>query len=223
MPASSRTPRGQQVLAQLRTMVLTGELAPGEVLIEARLSEHFSTSKTPVREALHVLAAEDLVTVLPKKGYLVRSMTPQDLSEVMDLRMLLEPHAAGEAALRADGAAVDRLRALLDAQRDSSPRDPLEGMRQAAAFHRMLTGLGRNTRVCAALERCYDETSRAHHLIPGLSAHMGQDVEVREHAAILTAIESGDAPGAREAMRTHLRTIREVTLAGWRDDASLWD
>lgn len=223
MSASSRTPRGQQVLAQLRTMILTGVLAPGEVLIEARLSEHFSTSKTPVREALHVLAAEDLVTVLPKKGYLVRTMTQQDLSEVMDLRMLLEPHAAGEAAVRADGAAVGRLHALLDGQRDASPRDPLEGMRQAAAFHRTLTGLGRNTRVCAALERCYDETARAHHLIPGLSAHMTQEQEVREHEAILAGVENGDAGAAREAMRSHLRTIREVTLAGWRDAVSLWD
>ena len=220
-PGAARTPRGQRVLSELRGLILTGAIRPGEVLVEPQLAARFATSKTPVREALHVLAAEHLVTVLPKKGYLVATMTPQDLAEVLDLRMLLEPHATAEAARYADAAGVARLRTLLADQGVAT--DPLERMRHAADLHRSLALLGRNGRLSTSLERCFDETARAHHVLGGLNAHMESDVELDEHARIVDAVESGDAEAAREAMRTHLRTIRRVTLRQWTDGPGLWD
>ena len=63
-PGAARTPRGQRVLSELRGLILTGAIGPGEVLVEPQLAARFATSKTPVREALHVLAAEHLVTCL---------------------------------------------------------------------------------------------------------------------------------------------------------------
>ena len=101
--------------------------------------------------------------------------------------------------------------------------DPLERMRHAADLHRSLALLGRNGRLSTSLERCFDETARAHHVLGGLNAHMESDVELDEHARIVDAVESGDAEAAREAMRTHLRTIRRVTLRQWTDGPGLWD
>lgn len=217
-----RTPRGQEVLAELRSLILTGAIPPGSLLVEPQLAERFATSKTPVREALHVLAAESLVAVLPKKGYLVAPMSARDLGEVLDLRMLLEPHAAFEAARHASPADVTRLTEALHEQHEFAGTDPLGAMRAAARFHRDLAGLSRNVRLGRALEHCFDETARAHHVLPGLSAHMGEEQELAEHDAVLEAVAAGDAPAARAAMQAHLHTIRAVTLAQWTDTSDLW-
>ncbi|MDY6054873.1 GntR family transcriptional regulator [Micrococcus sp.] len=216
-----RTPRGRRVLTELRELILTGRIAPGEVLVEPQLAERFATSKTPVREALHVLAAERLVTVLPKKGYLVATMTPQDLAEVLDLRMLLEPHAAAEAARHASATDLARLHELLEAQRRTP--DPIERMQHAAGLHRALTQLGRNTRLAASLEHCFDETARAHHVLGELNAHMETEVELREHAQILDAVAAGNPEATHAAMQDHLRTIHTVTLQHWSQGHGLWD
>lgn len=203
-------------------MILTGEIAPGEVLIEPQLASRFETSKTPVREALQVLAAESLVTVLPKKGYLVATMTAQDLSEVLDLRMLLEPHAASEGALHAGSEGLAALRGHLDEQRRLSGVSALEAMESAAAFHRTLAGLSRNSRLSSALDRCFDETSRAHHVLSGLSLHVGSETEISEHERIFAAVSRGDAASAHEAMRTHLITIKKVTMSQWQARGGIW-
>src|SRR5690625_6034340 len=75
--SSSQAPKsgpiGPRLVEELRNLIVTGEVAPGEGLAELRVAERFGISKTPVREALHLLAAEGLITVLPQQGYLVRS------------------------------------------------------------------------------------------------------------------------------------------------------
>lgn len=219
---SKTGPIGPRLVEELRNLIVTGELAPGEVLAELRVAERFGISKTPVREALHLLAAEGLITVLPKKGYLVRPMTSQDLREVTDVRMLLEPHAASEAARLADGDAVARMKALVDLQREASETDPVKAMHYAREFHGAIAVAARNSRISAQLLRCLDETARAHYVIPELQAHMHDDDELAEHEAILDAISKGDAVAALEATKKHLRTIRSVTAQRLESGSALW-
>lgn len=213
----------QRLVDELRGQILSGALPPGEVLVEPRLAEGYGVSKTPVREALHLLATEGLVAVLPKKGYLVRTMAPQDLAEVLDLRMLLEPHAAGEAARHANAALLGSLRDALDRQREVSPTDPIEGMREARRFHETLASGARNSRLADALHRCFNETSRAHHILPGLREHMTDAVELDEHEAVYSAVASGDAAAAEDAMRAHLRTIHATVTRQFARGSGLWD
>ncbi|QCU79271.1 GntR family transcriptional regulator [Citricoccus sp. SGAir0253] len=203
-------------------MVLTGRLAPGEVLAEARLAERFGVSKTPVREALHILAAEGLVTVLPKKGYLVRTMSPQDLGEVLDLRMLLEPHAAAEAARHATSPTVSSLRGAVDRQRELTGGDPLAAMGAARDVHLALAAASRSTRLVAALERVLDDMARAHHVLPGLQVQMAHPGELAEHEAIVEAVAAGDGAAAERAMRAHLHSVRTTVLDHLGRSAALW-
>lgn len=221
--SSARQPVGARLVGELRRMILTGEFEPGEVLVEPRLAERFGTSKTPAREALHILAAEGLLTVLPKKGYLVQTMTQQDLQEVLDLRMLLEPHAAAEAARLRNEQAVARLRTILESQREVSQNDPLAAMRTAREFHRVIAQTAQNSRLEAQLLRSLDETARAHYVIPDLQAHMSTAEELVEHERIVEAIAQGDVTAAERAMRVHLRTIRAVTIGKLDRRSGLWD
>ena len=221
-PRAASAPKGPRLLADLRQMILTGRLAPGEVLVEPRLAEQFGLSKTPVREALHILAAEGLVTVLPKKGYLVQTMAAQDLSEVLDLRMLLEPHAAAEAARHATAGTVSALRSALDRQGELTGGDALDAMGAARGFHLAVAEEARNARLVTAIERVLDDMARAHHVLPGLQAQMAHPHELAEHEAILEAIAAGDGPAAGQAMRKHLRSVREAVLEHLQRTSTLW-
>lgn len=211
-----------RLVTQIRTAILTGEFAPGSIVVEPRLAEEFSVSKTPVREALRLLSSEGLLTVLPKKGYLVRTMGLNDVQETLDMRMLLEPHAAAAAAGFLDPRLVAELRQLLDTQAELSTTDPLGSMRSAQEFHQRIANASRNTRLAQSLHHCFDETARAHHVLPGLQRYMGAPTELSEHEDIYAAIAAGDARAADTAMRQHLRSIRTAMAQQFTDPGSLW-
>lgn len=211
-----------RLAVQLREAILTGQIAPGSIVVEPRLAEEFSVSKTPVREALRLLASQGLLTVLPKKGYLVRTMGLNDVQETLDLRMLLEPHAAAAATgFLSQRLAVD-LRGLLDTQAALSLADPLGAMKAAQDFHQAIADASRNTRLADSLRFCFDETARAHHLLPGMQRYMGVPTELEEHEAIYAAIAAADARGAEDRMRVHLRSIRAAMAQQFTDPGSLW-
>ncbi len=83
--------RIEWVEEQLRTALLNGELAPGERLLTAQLSERFQVSPTPLREALHRFAGEGLVEFIPQRGARVAELSATDSRELTELRVLLEP------------------------------------------------------------------------------------------------------------------------------------
>lgn len=217
--AESMTAR---LATDLRRMILEGELAPGSLVVEPKLAEQFGVSKTPVREALRLLTTEGLLAVLPKKGYLVATMSSQDVAEVLDLRMLLEPHSCSSAAAFADPALVRTLRDLLDRQREHAAAEPLKSMEYAADFHRALAAGARNRRLSEVLARCFDETSRAYHVLPGLHGHLAADEELAEHEAVYAAVAAGDGAAAAEAMRAHLRSIRSAMARQFERPSGLW-
>lgn len=211
-----------RLVVELRSAILTGVLAPGSIVVEHRLAQEYSVSKTPVREALRLLTSQGLLTVLPKKGYLVRTMGLNDVQETLDLRMLLEPHAAAAAAGFLPRQLTVRLRQLLDAQAEVSSTDPLAAMNLAQDFHQAIADASRNTRLAESLRHCFDETARAHHVLPGLQHYMGIPAELEEHEAIYAAISASDARAAEDAMQVHLRSIRTAMAQQFTDPGSLW-
>ncbi|MFC7405586.1 GntR family transcriptional regulator [Georgenia alba] len=211
-----------RILERLREQILEGGLAPGEVVIEGALAASFGTSKTPVREALRQLASEGLLTVLPKKGYLVRGLNLNDLREVLDLRMLLEPHAAGSAAEFVDDVVLEDLRAAVERQ-SAAGEGTVEATRSARRFHGAVARGSRNGHLAEALERCFVDMSRAHHLHAGLHASLSTAADVSGHEAVFSAIAAGDAMAAEEAMRTHLRSVRRTVMAQLHRAGRLWE
>ena len=92
------TPLRSQVTEILRDAILSGQLAPGSVLVERELAERLGVSKTPVREALSLLDHEGLVQTVPRKGYFVSPITVQDVHNYFGLRLILECASAEMAA-----------------------------------------------------------------------------------------------------------------------------
>ena len=196
-----------EIAAALRSQILEGALRPGQRVIEPELAQRFGASKTPVREALQELVAEGLVEVLPKKGYRIRAMDAADLLEILDLRAVLEAHAAARAARTADAEAVQRLRERWEAQRDATGLEPLERTLRARDFHAEISRIADSGRLRAVLDGLHREMVRAHHVLPELRWHLAEDIELREHREILEAVAAGEPERSAQAMRTHLESI----------------
>jgi DNA-binding FadR family transcriptional regulator len=114
-----------------------------------------------------------------------------------------------------------KLRQLLDAKPARSAADPLGAMNAAQDFHQAIADASRNSRLADSLRCCFDETARAHHILPGLQHHIGAPTELAEHDAVYAAIAAADARAAEEAIRVHLRSIRTAMTQQFTDPGSL--
>lgn len=139
---------------ELRAEILDGDLAPGERLTAAGLADRYGTSRTPVREALMLLARESLVRMEPHRGAVVSAFDPADLLDLYDLRARIEPHAAALAAVRIGGPALARLTALCD-EADARPavtRGEIEAhIASNEEFHAIVTEAAGSPRTAAAM------------------------------------------------------------------------
>ena len=183
--------------------ILRGELRPGEIVIESELARKHDVSKTPVREALQNLAMEGLVTVLPRKGYLIRGLSFSDIHEVMDLRLILEPRLLRVVAANPPPGIVAELRDILKEQfRDGASLD--EQLDAATNFHLACMRASRSTRAVSIVSMLTFEIERLHYLFPAVARHVSSKTEYDAHNAIIAAIAAGDADEAEKLMQEHL-------------------
>jgi DNA-binding GntR family transcriptional regulator len=112
-------PLAEQIYLQLKNLLRTGAFAPAERLVDAAIAQQLGVSRTPVREALHRLAADGLLET-SAGGFQVVTPTREDMAEIFEMRRLLEPPAASQAAQRIDADAYAALRAALAQARDAA-------------------------------------------------------------------------------------------------------
>jgi DNA-binding GntR family transcriptional regulator len=201
----------EQVVDALRDEIITGRLAPGETVNEPDLAERYGVSKTPVREALRLMAQDGWVLVLRRKGYLVRPLALDDIREIFALRRMLEPPLAGETARRAADDTVQQLRDLVAAQA-SIESDFERAIRSARDYHMLIAQLSGNARAIRIVSGLIDEVVRLIHLMPRLEENLRSVAELEAHERITEAIAQRDAEGAADLMRAHLVVAgREMT------------
>ncbi|MFI9615751.1 GntR family transcriptional regulator [Streptomyces sp. NPDC052023] len=203
----------ERAYAFLKDHVLTDPEMQGAFLSEQELADRIGVSRTPIREALLLLAAEDLVRLVPKRGAQVVPLTGREITELMQLRGIVERYAAEQVI--ADGRApLEDLEEILERQRGlSRPELAKEFIAEDHLFHATLVSAVGNS----LLDRHY-EGLRSRQIRAGVAAlfhqHGRQATVLDEHRAILSAIASGDAPAARAAIDCHLDSTLKVLLAG---------
>ncbi|MET1155346.1 GntR family transcriptional regulator, partial [Arthrobacter sp.] len=105
--------RIDQVIAEIRTAILTRRLVPGQALVETELAKAMGVSKTPVREALKVLSQSGLVTFIPYKGASVTTVDEEFIRSVYEVRLLLEPEGVRRSVNQSDKQSLDMAADLL--------------------------------------------------------------------------------------------------------------
>jgi DNA-binding GntR family transcriptional regulator len=199
----------------LREAILTCELQPGQELREQILAEHYHVSRSPIRDSLLRLEQENLVTVLPRQGYLVNPISLSDAEDIFGLRLLIEP-ACAAAAAKADDAALrvmDQFRGIADTERTQS-----EFLECNMAFHRAIIGLSANARMAAiAIE--LDEQFQRLMRFSLQSFDYGQVRRVfADHEAIIDALQAHDSDLAarlayEHSERAHARILANLPRA----------
>jgi DNA-binding GntR family transcriptional regulator len=201
----------------IREAILDGRLPPGRRLKEEELAQELGISRPPVREALLMLQAEGLVDAAPNRGATVRSHSVEDLTDLYQLRAVLEGYAARRAAARLSDEAIARLRESCD-RFETLLRDEAEMhvlVKENLFFHQtILDGAGSErlgTMVRQVVElplvyRSYSWYSREQRQI---SSHY--------HSQITRALEARDSERAELVMKEHIFEARDLLLAHWRE------
>ncbi|MCM2430676.1 GntR family transcriptional regulator [Streptomyces sp. RKAG337] len=194
-PIPSRT---QYVQEAIKHGILTGQLSPGQALVEADLAAQFGVSKTPVREALKTLAGTGLVVMSQYKGVTVRTVDAAMAREIYDVRLLLEPEALRRSIVRKES-----LAAAQDALvRAGGAEDRADRSLANRDFHRALYLPCGNPLLTRMLDEVRDQAALVSTVAWAASPSWEQ--EAREHQEILRAALAGDADGAAGLLHTHI-------------------
>lgn len=204
MPHSvSPAGRAASAYTVLKAQIRDTSLPPGFTATEPEIALRLGMSRTPVREALLRLASEGLIDLQPRKGLTVLPIRVQDMRDIYQVLMALEPEAA--AAIAARGmpssafapleAATQRMEAAIDAADLAMWADADD------AFHLALMSLNGNARMTLILQTLLDQAHRAR--MATLTARPLPIQSTREHRDILCAMEQGDAVRARSVFQAH--------------------
>ncbi len=195
--------------AALRTEIADGRLAPGSALRQDDLAGRFGTSRIPVREALRLLEAEGLVTYPPNRGAIVAVVSPQEIQEMLEVRIALECHALRMAVPLAAGSDIDDMRRILHAY-DAAP-DAGAWSAMNWQFHWALYLPCECRRLLDAIERNFKQFSSAARM--QISALSGKERPQREHWKLLTLVENGKADQAAALLADHIRDTQRSIRA----------
>jgi DNA-binding GntR family transcriptional regulator len=199
-PLPRRAMLRDQVAEQLQELIVTGVLAPGERLLENELAEQLGVSRNPVREALTLIAQRGWVDLRPHHGAVVHVPTPKEVADFFHLRRVLEGEAARLAAARVTPDDLATLRAIHTrgiAAVDGG--DGAELARLNADFHAVISRAADNVMLGEVLDLLKD---RLEWYFRPVAIARGRD-SWDEHAAILAALESGDADLAAQVVVAH--------------------
>jgi DNA-binding GntR family transcriptional regulator len=190
----------QEVADRLRQQIYSRALEPGNWIDEMKLSQEFGISRTPLREALKVLAVEGLVTMKLRRGAYVTEVSRDDVAQVYHLLALLESDAAAQVAEHADDAQREHLRQLhVRLQKQVRQRDAFFATNEQ--FHMALLEFAGNrwARQIVTDLRKVMKLNRHHSLFK--QGRLSDSLA--EHHALMDAIAAHDASLARELMRAH--------------------
>jgi DNA-binding GntR family transcriptional regulator len=209
MAAVSLTPRAlyQEVAELLRQRIFNRELAPGSWIDELKLAEEYGISRTPLREALKVLATEGLVTMKVRRGAYVTEVSERDLADVYHLLALLESDAAGVVAIEATAAQLKELTALhKELEKSVGQRERFFEINEA--FHMRLLEIANN--------RWRDQMVADLRKVMKLNRHnsllkSGRIQEsLAEHQVIMAALLARNAAATVHAMQAHFKNGLEA-------------
>ena len=203
----------EDVAELIRQRIFSRQLAPGSWIDELTIAKDYGISRTPLREALKVLATEGLVTMKVRRGAYVTEVSEQDLNEVYHLLSLLESDAAGVVAAKATQAQMDELKALhqqLEATVRPNKTDREKFFEINERFHMALLKIANNRwrdQMVADLRKVM-KLNRHHSLFK-----TGRiEDSLAEHQAIMAALEARDAAAATARMTAHFQNGLEAAF-----------
>jgi DNA-binding GntR family transcriptional regulator len=199
----TRTTAQEPIVDQLRALILDHHFSPGQRLVQSELAKQLGVSRTPVREALHKLAAEGLVAFSAYKGATVTPFSISDLKGIYCVRVALEGYAAYLAAERITEDEVQHLEELLQQMVKALSQDAyLELLGMNRQFHMGIYAASKEERLTELISNYFDLAEGYRRIF--VSLNHARD-ELVKHREVLHALQNGDGVTAEQLTRAHLQ------------------
>lgn len=212
----SETRQGQDAYDRLIAQIRSGALKPGDRLVETELAAMLGISRTPIREAIRQLESDGLVTHLPRTGATVRRLDYAEITELYEMRAVLEGTAARFAARAASEIELSEMEAINAEMRNA--RDPSALYDANRQFHAILLNAARNRFLIKSVEAVQKTL-----LILGPStmeeADRAQEA-MTEHEQLVTCLRARDGDAAEAQMRRHIEAAHTARLRQLRMEAA---
>lgn len=202
---------GELIAEQLRQDIYNRRIKFGERLIESNLAEKFDVSRSSIREALSILEKEELVTSRARKGTFVSEFTRQDLEEMMELRLLLEPQAFRNALVKMNESNFQHLESIVNRMKEEAEQNNWNALFNLdSEFHQYVIQLCGNSRIVKFYEslsvqiRVYFS-----HLYQYYTSSMAF---YREHQELLNVLSRKDFEKIEEKIKNHITYVEERLL-----------
>jgi len=199
----------EAVTEALRRAIREGILAPGQRLAQADLAAQLGVSRIPLRDALRRLEAEALVHIDGRRGARVAELSPDDISEIYEMRIELEGRCVRLAVANLSEDDAARLVALGE-EMEIRARNPSEGIAARRAFYAALYDYANRPRMRRVILQLRDNVARYHLLT-------NRELSRKAHSDLRVAILAGDATLADSVLRTHLEEARDDLLASMKE------
>ena len=197
----------------LRQAIRDGILPPGERLMEIPLAEELGVSRTPIREAIRILEQEGLIVMIPRRGTYVADMSLKDVTEVFELRSILEELAAELAAERITNEEIEALEQHLVEIGNYMNENNLDKVVQAdILFHEILYKASRNDRLVEMINNLREQTLRFRTLSMSQTGRLAKTWD--QHRQLVEAISDRDVERARQIARIHMEESEKTLLEG---------
>ena len=210
LPGTSNT-LTTRVFHEIEKAILDGDFAPGDSLIELKLSAELGVSRTPVREALRQLELEGLVKTIPNKGALVIGVSEQDIEDIYTIRMHIEGLAARWAAEKIRDDELETLREVMELQEFYASRgDIVQVWQLDTRFHGIIYDCCRSRPLRQTLSSLHHYIQKARELSFKTAGRIKDSVQ--EHRNIYEAIARRDGESAETLTAEHIRNAKNNLL-----------
>lgn len=195
----------------LRDAIVTGELKPGERLMEVALAEKMGVSRTPVREAVRRLEMEGLVTMVPRKGTHVAELTVKDIMDVLEVRAALDRLATELAAMRARPENIRQLENLHKQYIACLEKENIQGaIKKDVEFHEVIYNAAGNSKLTSVAGNLREQIYRFRVLY--MKDFSNAEEVLKEHQAILQALREKNAELAGKLAEEHIAHQKQAII-----------
>lgn len=207
----SYKPLREIVFETMREAIISGQLRPGERLMEAQLAEEMGVSRTPVREAIRKLELEGFVVMIARKGAYVADLSTKDIADVFEIRSALEALAAGLAAERITDEEMEDLQRILVKVSESAESHDLEALINVdTEFHDVLYKASRNNRLVQIISNLREQIQRFRSTTLASPGRMKNALE--EHKKIVDAISERNVALAMQLAQEHIENAENSMM-----------
>lgn len=207
----------EKILENIRDAILNGTLKAGERVSEPDLAERYGISRTPIREAFRQLESEGYLTVVPRKGAVVTSLSERDVEEFYSIKSILEGYAARLAADKLTEKEVDRLIAINDRlAKLAAVSDVKSFFRIHSEFHELFIKASGNQKLFELIQQLLKKFNRLR--IASLSLPGRMEISVKEHEKIIEAFKNHDGDTADRLVQKNAAYGGQVLILSMTSD-----